>query len=137
MKLNPYLIFDGQCEAAFRFYEKCLGGRVEAMMPFRDSPACNEVPAEARDRIMHARLDIGDQALMGSDTTPQHPYEGVRGIHVSINVDGPEEAERIWAALAEGGTVQMPLQQTFWAARFGMVVDRFGTPWMINSPPAS
>jgi len=137
MKLNPYLIFDGQCEAAFSFCQKCLGGSIEAMMPFRNSPASNEVPADARDRIMHARLDIGDQALMGSDTTPQHLYDGMRGIHVSIDVDGPEDAERIYAALAEGGTVQMPLQQTFWADRLGMVVDRFGTPWIINSPPAS
>ncbi|KON79919.1 VOC family protein [Azoarcus sp. PA01] len=133
MLLNPYLTFDGQCEAAFRFYADCLGGTVTALARFGEAPQCDEVlTPEQRDRIMHARLAVGDQVLMGSDTTPEHPYEGIHGCAVSLNVDSVAEAERIFTTLAEGGTVQMRLAQTFWAARFGMCVDRFGVPWMIN-----
>jgi PhnB protein len=131
MQLSPYLSFDGQTEAAFKFYEQCLGGKIERMTPFGETPARDHVPAEYRDRIMHGRLVIGDQVLMASDTTPDHPYEGIKGASVAIAVD-VAEAERIFGALAEGGTVQMPLQETFWAARFGMVVDRFGVPWLIT-----
>jgi PhnB protein len=132
MKLNSYLSFDGQCKAAFKFYEKCFGGTIVAMFSFGETPASEHVPAEFRDRIMHARLEVGDQALMGSDAVPEHPYEGIRGCYVSVNVEATAEAERIFAALAENGTVQMPIGETFWAARFGMLVDRFGVPWMVN-----
>ena len=132
MRLNPYLIFDGQCEAAFKFYEQCLGGKIEAMLPFGDSPECGDVPPEFRDRIMHACLAIDGQMLMGSDTTPQYPHEGIKGCSISINIDAVAEAERLFNALAENGTVTMPLGKTFWAARFGMCTDRFGVPWMIN-----
>ena len=132
MRINPYLSFDGQCQAAFEYYRQCLGGRIEAMFPFAGSPIAEEVPPEYRDRIMHARLVIGEQALMGSDTTPACPYGGITGCTVSINVDSVAEAERIFSALADQGTVQMPLAETFWAARFGMCLDRFGVPWMIN-----
>ena len=133
MRLNPYLTFDGQCEAAFRFYAQCLGGTVDAMFRFGESPECDEVLSpEMRERIMHARLVVGDQVLMGSDTTPEHPYEPIRGCSVSLNVDRVADAERIFNALADNGAVLMPLAQTFWAARFGMCVDRFGVPWMVN-----
>jgi len=132
MRLNPYLIFDGQCEAAFKFYEQCLGGKIEAMLPFGDSPECGDIPPEFRDRIMHARLVVDGQVLMGSDTTPQYPHEGIKGCSISINVDTIADAERLFGALAESGTVTMPLDKTFWAARFGMCTDRFGVPWMIN-----
>jgi PhnB protein len=131
MQLNPYLTFNGQCEAAFKFYEKVLGGKIEAMMTFGGSPMEDRAPAEWRDKIMHARLTVGANVLMGSDAPPDR-YEPMKGITVSIGVDDPAEAERIFHALAEGATVQMPIQQTFWAARFGMLTDRFGTPWMIN-----
>lgn len=132
MRLDPYLIFDGQCEAAFRFYEKCLGGTLEAMHTFADSPAGGEVPPEFRNRIMHARLVADGQVLMGSDTTPQYRHEGIKGCHLSLNVDSVAEAERLFTALAHGGSVQMALERTFWAERFGMCTDRFGVPWMIN-----
>ena len=131
MQLNPYLTFNGQCEAAFKFYEKVLGGKIEAMMTFGGSPMEDRAPAEWRDKIMHARLTAGVNVLMGSDAPPDR-YEPMKGITVSIGVDDPAEAERIFHALAEGATVQMPIQQTFWATRFGMLTDRFGTPWMIN-----
>jgi PhnB protein len=131
MQLNPYLTFDGRCEAAFRFYERVLGGRIVAMMTYADTPMAAQTPPEMRGRIVHARLAVGDAVLMGSDA-PAGRYERAQGFSVTLNIDQPEEAERVFAALAEGGAVTMPIQETFWARRFGMLTDRFGTPWMIN-----
>jgi PhnB protein len=131
MQLNPYLVFNGNCEAAFRFYEKVLGGKIEAMLPHEGTPAAEHVPPEWRNKIMHARLSVGDKVLMGSDAPPDH-YEAMKGFSVTLGIDRPAEAERIFHALAEKGTVRLPIQKTFWAARFGMLVDQFGTPWMIN-----
>jgi PhnB protein len=131
MQLNPYLTFKGQCEAAFKFYEKVLGGKIDAMIPHEGTPAAEHVPTEWRNKIMHARLVLGDKILMGSDAPPEH-YEEMKGFSVTLGIDKPAEAERIFHALAESGTVRMPIQETFWAQRFGMLVDRFGTPWMIN-----
>lgn len=131
MQLNPYLLFNGQCEAAFRFYERCLGGKIVAMMPHAGTPAEGQVPPEWRDKIIHGRLVVGDQVLMGSDAPPDH-FEKPQGFSVTLGIDNPVEAERLFNALAENGTVRMPIQQTFWAERFGMLVDRFGIPWMIN-----
>jgi PhnB protein len=137
MQVNTYLTFDGQCQAAFQFYEQCLGGTIQSMFPFGGTPAAEHVPPELHDKIMHASITIGNQVLMGSDTTPEHPYEGARGFSVSLGIDRPEEAERIFKALAEQGTVIMPIGQTFWAARFGMLVDRFGIPWMVSCEQAA
>lgn len=134
MRLNPYLMFDGRCEEAFRFYEKVLGGKIEAMFPHEGTPAEGHVPPEWRKKIMHARLVVGDQVLMGSDSPPQY-QSPMKGFSVSINVSDSAEAERIFHALGEGGNVTMPIQQTFWAARFGMLTDRYGTPWMVNCEP--
>src|SRR6266567_2034621 len=128
MQLNSYLTFNGQCEAAFKFYEQCLGGKVEAMIPHAGTPAEQHVPAEWRNKIMHARLSVGNSTLMGSDAPPDH-YTAPRGVQVNIGIDDPSEAERIFHALADQGTVNMPIQPTFWATRFGMLVDRFGIPW--------
>ena len=135
MQLNPYLTFNGQCEAAFKFYEQCLGGKIIAMVPHAGTPAEEHVPAEWRNKILHASLTIGNEVLMGSDAPPDR-YEESKGFSVTLGVNDPAEAERIFNALAEKGTVQMPLEQTFWAARFGMLVDRFGIPWMINCEKA-
>jgi PhnB protein len=131
MKLNPYLSFNDECEAAFKFYEQCLGGKIDSMMTYGDSPMAEQTPPEKLDKIMHVSLIVGDTVLMGSDAPPQM-FEKPQGFSVSLVFDDPVEAERIFNALAEHGIVQMPIQETFWAARFGMVVDRFGTPWMIN-----
>lgn len=131
MQLNPYLTFNGQCEAAFKFYEECLGGKIAMMMRYAESPMAEQTAPESRNKILHVRLDVGDEVLMGSDAPPDR-YQEAKGIQVSLSVDKPAEAERIFNALAEKGSVQMPIQKTFWAERFGMVVDRFGTPWMIN-----
>ena len=136
MQLNPYVMFNGQCEAAFKFYEQCLGGKITALVTPADTPAQAQVSPEWGDRILHARLAVGSWVLMGSDSPPEH-YEAPKGFSVTLGIDDPTEAERIFNALAENGTVQMPLQQTFWAVRFGMLVDRFGIPWMINCEQAA
>jgi PhnB protein len=131
MQLNPYLTFNGQCEAAFKFYEKALGGKIEAMIPHTGTPAEQHVPPEWREKIMHARLIVSGQALMGSDAPPDH-YKEPKGFSVSLQFKDEAEGARVFNALAEGGKVGMPLQKTFWAAGFGTLVDRFGIPWMIN-----
>ncbi len=135
MQLTAYLSFNGQCEAAFKFYEQCLGGRIVAMHSYKGTPAAEQIPPEAQDRIMHARLEVGSAVLMGGDAPPQY-YSEPQGFSVSINLEDPAEAERIFQALSEGGSVRMPIQETFWARRFGMLVDRFGTPWMVNCEKA-
>jgi PhnB protein len=131
MQMNTYLQFNGNCQDAFRFYERCLGGRIEAMMTYRGTPMEEHTPAGWRDKIIHACLAVGDRRLMASDSPPDR-YQAPQGFHVSLHPTDPAEAERLFAALGEGGIIQMPLEQTFWAARFGMLVDRFGTPWMVN-----
>jgi PhnB protein len=132
MKISPYLIFNGDCRAAFTFYQQCLQAQLEAMMTFGETPAAEHVPKEHHNLIIHTCLKVGDQMLMASDTTPDRPTPGMSGCSISLNVDSIAEAERVFNALAEGGKVEMPLQATFWAARFGMLVDRFGVAWMIN-----
>ncbi|MFC5526413.1 VOC family protein [Rhodanobacter ginsengisoli] len=132
MRLNSYLIFDGKAEAAFNFYAQALHGKIAMLMRFGEAPGAGNTPAETRDWIMHVRLEVGDQVLMASDCPPDRPYHGIHGCSVSIAVDTVAEGERIFKALAEGGTIQMPFEQTFWAERFGMVVDRFGVSWMVN-----
>jgi PhnB protein len=138
MQLSPstYLNFNGQCAAAFQFYEQCLGGKMQMMMTYGESPMAEQVAPDWRDKIMHVTLAVGGGLLMGCDAPPEH-YEKPQGFFVHIGIDNPAGAERVFQALSENGTVRMPLQQTFWAARFGMLIDRFGTPWMINcSQPA-
>jgi PhnB protein len=131
--LVTYLSFDGQCEAAFKHYEKILGGKIQMMMRYADAPAEAGVPQnpETATRIMHARLQVGDRLLMGGDAPPQFVTKP-QGFCVSVQVDDPAEAERIFLGLGDGGVVQMPIAETFWARRFGMLIDKFGTPWMVN-----
>jgi PhnB protein len=131
MQLNPHLVFNRQCEAAFKFYAQCLGGTIQTMMSWGDSPMADQVPSNRRAEIIHATLIVGETALMGADA-PSDRYEAPRGFSVTIQIDETADAERIFRALSEGGTVTMELQQTFWATRFGMLIDRFGIPWMIN-----
>jgi PhnB protein len=131
MQLNPYLLFEGNCEAAFKFYARALGGKIVAISTYEGTPMAKQVPPEWRSKIIHARLVVGDEVLMGSDAPPDR-YEAMKGFSVSLGIDDPKEAERIFHALAENGTVRMPIQETFWALRFGMLVDQFTTPWMIN-----
>jgi PhnB protein len=136
MQLHPYLSFNGQCEAAFKFYAQVLGGKIEAMIPHTDTPAEKNVPPEWRDKIMHARVNVNGTVLMWADAPPAH-YRKPEGYSVMLHSNNVAEAERAFNALAENGNVRMPLQQTFWAARFGMLIDRFGVPWMINCEQGS
>ena len=131
MQLVPYLNFNGNCAEAFRFYERVLGGKIEVLLPHADSPVAAQVPPEWKDRVLHARLVVGDQVLLASDAPPEK-YAPTRGIYAFAGLDTPEEAERIFAALAGGGTITMPFGPTFWASAFGMCVDRFGIGWMVN-----
>lgn len=135
MRVNPYLLFNGRCQEAFTFYAECLGGKIEAMLPHAGTPAEGHVPPEWREKIMHARLSLGEDVIMGSDAPPGH-FEQPKGFSVTIQLTDPAEADRIFRRLSDGATVTMPIQHTFWATRFGMLVDRFGTPWMVNCQPA-
>ena len=136
MQLNPYLLFNGQCEAAFKFYEQVLGGKIEGMLAHAGTPAEEHVPAEWRDKILHARMTVGDNVLMASDAPPDH-YQQPKGFSVSIQLKDVAEAERIFNALAENGKLTMPFEATFWSPGFGMCVDRFGIPWMVNTEEAA
>ncbi len=131
MKMNPYLFFNGDCEAAFTFYEQCLGGKITAKMTNADSPMAEQTPPERRNQIMHMMLTVGNMELMGSDMPPEYS-EKPQGFYVNLEFDNVAEGEQVFDALAENGTIRMPLEETFWAKRFGMLIDRFGTPWMVN-----
>jgi PhnB protein len=135
MKLSPHLNFNGDCAAAFAFYAQCLGGTITFTQTYGESPVEDQVPADWRGKVMHTTLAIGDDALMGCDAPPTR-YEKPQGIVVSVSVS-PTEAERIFKALAENGKVTMPFQKTFWSSGFGMAVDRFNIPWMVNSVQAA
>jgi len=135
MQLSPMVNFNGQCEEAFKFYEQCFGSRIQTMMTWGDSPMADQVSTEWRDKIVHATLIVGETSLLGNDAPPDS-YEAPKGISVTIHIKDVSEAERVFKALAENGTVQMPFEQTFWSAGFGMCVDRFGIPWMINTEQA-
>jgi PhnB protein len=131
MQINAYVFFNGQCKEAFEFYAKCLKGEIQAMLPHAGTPAEAHVTEEWRDKIIHARMAVGEGVLMASDAPPDH-YKKPQGFSVSLGLKDVAEAERIFAELSEGGTVSMPIQQTFWAARFTILTDRVGIPGMIN-----
>jgi len=131
-QLHAYLSFDGNCAEAMAFYAELFGAKVEAMIPFGQMPGGAPMPAEHADKIMHAHLVHADFALMAGDVPPGVAYEGVKGVMMTLSFDTAAEARRIFDALAEGGTVQMPLGESFWADAFGMCTDRYGTPWGVN-----
>ena len=131
MQVSPYLSFTGQCEAAFKFYEQCLGGQLGPIFRYAGSPLSDQVPADWQENVMHGSLTIGQQVLLGADVAPDR-YEAPKGFSLSLQLRDTTEAERIFHELATDGRVVLPLEKTFWAARFGMVVDRFGIPWLVN-----
>jgi PhnB protein len=131
MQMNPYLSFNGECETAFKFYEQCLDGKLGEIFRYAGTPMAEQVPSDWQDKVMHGSLTLGDQVLMGGDVAPDR-YEKPKGFSLSLQMTSTTQAERIFQLLAQDGTVVMPLEKTFWAARFGMVVDRFGIPWLIN-----
>jgi PhnB protein len=140
MRLHPHINFGGQCQAAFQFYEQCLGGKIVTMLTWGDSPMAKDVAPEWHQKICHATLTAGASELAGVDDPfdlyQGEPYQRPQGFQMILEVDQPVEAERIFAAMTESGGVKMPLQKTFWAARFGVVVDQFGVTWEINCAQA-
>src|SRR5581483_7777923 len=125
------LNFPGNCREAFQFYAKCLGGTLSDIHTFGNSPMKDQAPPGWHDKVMHVSLKVGRSVLMGSDAGPQH-FKAPQGFSVSVNLTSADEGERVFKALSEGGIVTMPFQKTFWSPGFGALVDRFGTPWMIN-----
>jgi PhnB protein len=137
MKIAPYLFFPGNCREAFAAYEAIFGGKIVAMMSHEGTPAESQVAPDWIPKIMHACLDLGGgQMLMASDAPPDRSEGPMQSVSVSVNVKEDAEAERIFAALSDGARIKMPLAETFWAPRFGMLQDRFGTHWMIGAEPA-
>src|SRR5262245_33986788 len=132
MKLNPYLSFDGQCRAAFQFYEKTLGGTITFMQTIGESEMAKSMPPESHNRVMHVTLQVGDQVLQGADAPPGQ-FTKPGGFCVALHFDEAAEGERVFNNLAQNATVQMPFQPTFWAKGFGMLIDQFGTPWIVNA----
>jgi PhnB protein len=126
---QPYLNFDGQTREAMTFYNSCIGGEL-AIQTFGDVKAPG--PPGSENRVLHARITKGSAVLMASDTMPEMPFTQGNNIHINVDCDSLEEIERVFAALAEGGNVTMPLQDQFWGARFGMLLDKFGIHWMFN-----
>ena len=130
MKLLTYLNYGGNCAQAFRFYEQHLGGKITMMMTQGQQPDASAVPPDQKDAILHARMSIGETELLGSDVLPDR-FEPMRSVYLSLSVGSSGEAERIYSLLSDGGQIFMPMQETFFAHRFGMLRDRFGTSWMI------
>jgi PhnB protein len=133
MQINPYLFFDSNCEAAFKFYEKVLGGKIELMLRNSEGPPEMGAAPDRMQKIMHARISIDGEVLMASDAPPDH-FHKPQGFAVSLTVNDPAEAERKFKALCEGGSANMPFSKTFFSKGFGMCVDQFGIPWMVNCP---
>jgi PhnB protein len=131
-----YLAFNGNCAEAMRFYEQALGGKLEVLMSGADSPMAEHIPKEFAHRILHARLALpGGGTLFAGDAPANFPYDGIKGVSIAVDYATTEEAEKVFAALAGGGQVTMPMQPAFWAKRWGMLVDKFGTPWIVNGEP--
>lgn len=130
MKLHTYLNYGGNCEQAFRFYEQHLGAKIVFMMKHGESPDTSSVPPEMKDKILYANLTLGETQLMASDV-PASNFQPMRSVYLSLSVDTSAEADRIYNLLAEGGQIFMPISETFFAFRFGMLRDQFGTSWMI------
>jgi PhnB protein len=130
-RLHPHLSFDGRCREAFELYAETLGAQVPLILTYGESPMAAQIPAEHHARVVHATLRLGDQVLTGADVLPEQ-YRRPQGSWVMLQLDTPAEAERAFAAFSRGGEVTLPMQETFWAPRFGMVVDRFGTAWIVQ-----
>ena len=128
-----YLGFNGNCADAMRFYERALNGKLEVLMSGADSPMAAQMPPQFLHRILHARLVLpGGGTLYAGDCPADQPYEGIKGVSIAVDYPTTDEAEAVFAALADGGQVTMPMQPAFWARRWGMLIDRFGTPWIVN-----
>lgn len=134
MRLSAHLSFDGSCEQAFRFYQQVLNGQLVTLLTYGQSPLAQDTPAEFHDRILHATLTVGSFELLGADVLPDQA-ERPQGFCITLSLTDVQRANEIFSALADGGIVRMPLQDTFWSPAFGLVTDRFGIPWEINCEP--
>jgi PhnB protein len=139
-RLTPYLGFDGNCAEAMRFYEKALGGRIDMTLTYGESPMAEQLPAEHRKRVMHSALSLpaGGQ-LFAADKPPgseRNPSSGFNGIGLTLEYADVATGEAAFKALAEGGSVSMPMAPSFWVERFGMLTDRYGVGWMVNAGPS-
>lgn len=137
MRVEPYLFFNGRCEEAVEFYKKALGAEVAMLMRFKDSPephAPGMLPPGSENKVMHVSFRVGDTTVMASDGFCKGQTD-FQGLSLSLTVSNEAEADRVFAALADGGQVQMPLNKTFWSPRFGMITDRFGLGWMVSVMP--
>lgn len=132
--LNPYVYYNGTCEAAFKHYEKVLGAKIETLLRYEQAPPEVPSPPEQKQKIMHGRIVIGGQVVMGSDTPPDR-FHKPQGFSIALTIDDSKEAEGKFKALCEGGSINMPWSETFFARGFGMCIDRFGIPWIVISPP--
>lgn len=135
-QFEPYLSFNGTCAEAMHFYEKTLGGKIEMMMKYSEAPPDPATPTVGGDAIMHATLSLEGAQLMASDSPPGMPADAMKGMTVSLSYKTADEGRKIFDALSAGGQVHMPYGKTFWADGFGMCVDKFGTPWMVNAGDA-
>jgi PhnB protein len=131
MKLDFYINYKGNCQKAFRFYEQHLGGKIIMMSSFRDMPGAAHIPEDKKDDILHAQIEIGGAVVMGADIPDAEP---MRSAYLSLSLQSAEEAERIYALLSEGGEIFMKMEPTFFASRFAMLRDKFGTSWMLLTP---
>jgi PhnB protein len=132
--LNPYIFFDGDCEEAMHFYERVFKVKLEMVMYESEAPDAKALPKGKKPRVMHTRLPLYGGALMASDWIADRPFERKQGFYVSIICPDRKEAKRVFDAFADGGQVNMPFEKTFWSEGFGMVIDKYGTPWMVNGP---
>ena len=135
MQLNSYLHFGGQCEEAFKFYEKVFGGKMGDIFRYENAPDGQPIPADWRKKIMHVSMTIGDQLLMGMDAPPDR-FSKPQGFHINIAMKKASDGKKVFDELSEGGKIVMPFAATFWAPGFGMMVDRYGIPWMVNCEQA-
>lgn len=130
-RLYAYMLFDGDCAAAMRFYQKVLRGKIETLVTVGESPMASQFPPASADRVINASLSFDGNTLMASDWMAPEPYPGIKGTRFTLACQTVEEANRVFAELSEAGRIQMPLQKTSWARAFGMLLDRYGAPWQI------
>jgi len=130
VQLHTYLNYGGNCEQAFKFYEKHLGGTITMLMRHGEQPDASKVPGEWKNAVLHARMDLGGTELLGADIPPDR-FQPIRSAYLTLTLDSDAEADRVFALLTDGGQVFMPMQDTFFASRFAMLRDRFGTSWML------
>jgi PhnB protein len=132
MQISPHLCFDGQCRTAFAAYQQILGGQIQTMLTYGESPVAAQFESQWHDRILHASLQFGNVELSGADSSPRD-YRKPQGFFVTLSIEGAARGKQIFASLADGGKVHVPFQPTFWSPGFGALIDRFAIPWEINS----